>query len=117
MFWAAIHGENLVCPFRIDNAIKINSETYSNLLKTKFVPYINCMNGRGRKRAIFMQDNAASHASTHTKEFLRANAFSGTCLMDWPSASPDLNPIENYRATFKSRLYAQGRQFKNSDDL
>ena len=75
------------------------------------------MNGRDRKRVIFMQDNAPSHAFTHTKEFLRANGFSGTRLMDWPSASPDLNPIENYWATFKSRLYAQGRQFKNSDDL
>ena len=37
--------------------------------------------------------------------------------MDWPSASTDLNQIENHWATFKIRLYAQGRQFKNSDDL
>lgn len=117
MFWAAIHGENLVGPFRIDNGIKINSETYTNLLKTKFIPYINSMKGRDKKKVIFMQDNAPSHASTYTKEFLRENGLSGTRLMDWPSASPDLNPIENYWAIFKNRLYAQGKQFKNKDDL
>ena len=92
MFQAAIHGENLVGQFRIDNGIKINSETYSNLLKTKFLPYIHSMNGRGRKRVIFMQDNAPSHAPTHTIEFIKANGFSGTRLMDWPSAFPDLKP-------------------------
>ena len=54
MFWAAIHGENLVGPFRIDNGIKINSETYSNLLQTKFLPHINSMNGRDRKKVMFM---------------------------------------------------------------
>ena len=83
MFWAAIHGENLVGPFRIDNGIKINSETYRNLLKIKFLPYINSINRGG---------NAPSHTSTNTKEILRANGFSETRLMDWPSASQRPKP-------------------------
>ena len=38
-----------------------------------------------------MQDNASSHASKKTKEFLELNNIE---LLDHPSLSPDLNPIE-----------------------
>ena len=64
-----------------------------------------------------MQDNAPSHASMMTKDFLSSIGFSGSRLMAWPASSPDLNPIENYWAVFKSKLYTQNKQYSNKNDL
>ena len=37
--------------------------------------------------------------------------------MDWPSLSPDLNPIENVWGEMARQVYANGRQFDNIDQL
>jgi transposase len=41
---------------------------------------------------VFQQDNAPCHTSRFTKKFFSENEVK---LMDWPTQSPDLNPIEN----------------------
>ncbi len=38
-------------------------------------------------------------------------------VMDWPSRSPDQNPIENLWAILAKELYKNGRQFDCLDDL
>ncbi|KAI5155154.1 hypothetical protein ENBRE01_3494, partial [Enteropsectra breve] len=37
--------------------------------------------------------------------------------MEWPAYSPDLNPIENLWGILVHRVYANGRQFDNEDQL
>jgi hypothetical protein len=42
--------------------------------------------------AVFQQDNARPHTARATREFLEENDVT---LLDWPSRSPDINPIEH----------------------
>lgn len=48
-----------------------------------------------------MQDGAPSHTTQANKSILKKHKVR---LLDWPSNSPDLNPIENAWAIVQQRL-------------
>lgn len=60
----------------------------------------------------FQQDNDPKHTSRVASAFLRENMPE---VIDWPSNSPDLNPIENLWSIVKRNV--EKRQPKNLDDL
>ena len=60
----------------------------------------------------FQQDNDPKHTSRIAKSFLSDNVPK---LMDWPSNSPDLNPIENLWNIVKTNV--EKRLPKNRGDL
>ena len=117
MLWAGIIGDKVLGPWRIPEGTKITSNVYINFLKKNFEPWLKRQLINRKKKITFMQDNAPAHRAHMTKDYLKKLGFCGPRIMDWPSNSPDLNPIENLWSIIKRGVYRNGRQYKRKEDL
>lgn len=90
---------------------KLNSLRYQQVLNEHLLPFYQC---RQRAMFMFMQDNAPCHASRSTHAWL---ADQNVPTLEWPSCSPDLNPIENLWGIIVRRIYADNKQYQSVDEL
>jgi transposase len=90
---------------------RMNSENYISLLDRVLLPFGRSFLGN---QYTFQQDNASCHRAIKTTRWLNENNIS---TFDWPSRSPDLNPVENLWGILSRMVYDNGRQFGKVTDL
>ena len=70
------------------------------------------------RRWVFQQDNDGAHSKAHA--IIRDSKHPALLLPNWPSNSPDLNPIENLWSWANNQVQAQGcktfQEYKNKVD-
>lgn len=70
-----------------------------------------------KRKRVFMQDNATSHAARFTIQSLAKLGIKNEQIMVWLPSSPDLEPKENIWSVLKKKIYVEARQFAFKDQL
>lgn len=77
----------------------VNAAKYQKILQDSLIPSIRKLH-RNRE-LIFQQDGASCHTAKTTMKWFQDRQIE---VLDWPSSSPDLNPIETLWGKMKKRL-------------
>ena len=64
--------------------------------------------------SIFQQNNASIHTSELAANFFEEQQVKA---MKWPARLRDLNPIENLWSILAAKVYANGKQYYNVNEL
>ena len=109
MVWGAISHEGVLFLKVVDG--NLNSNKYQSILQ-EFKSSLEAK--KNVKNWVLQQDNAPSHVSKSTKTWFEKNSVA---TIEWPSASPDLNPIENLWGYLSSKVYNGGVIYKSKENL
>lgn len=108
--WAWISADGRGAYFTIRE--RLTGEIYRHILNTIMLPSVS--ERFPDNNFIFQQDNCPVHTSRIVKQWMRENNIN---LLDWPSKSPDLNPIENVWAFLLKNIHSQPNRPRNRAEL
>jgi len=111
MVWSCFTANGPGYPCMVEG--NMTAEDYRRILQSDL---LDTLDHFGMKMAdtIFQHDNDPKHTAISVREWL---AESGLQVLEWPSQSPDLNPIEYLWWTVKHRLKQYQTVARNNDEL
>ena len=111
MLWSCMTWQGLGFSCRIDNTM--DGELYSKILKGELMDTVNYY-GMDEESLIFQHDNDPKHKSKIAQSTLKKL---GLKVLEWPSQSPDMNPIEHLWHYLDRKLRESNRRFSSKDEL
>lgn len=115
MVWWGVSHQGVTDLHFCEKGVKTGAKVYQQDVLEGVVRPLNTGLFSGQ-RWVFQQDSAPAHKAKTTQEWLRKNIPAFISAEDWPSGSPDLNPLD-YKLWSVLEMMACKTPHKNLDSL